>query len=150
MLGMLLLSLVHPEGPQQFCSRRGVRWDNTFSIHTAHRVFMGGSSQMLKMTGACNPIITDSPWRSPKHILQYSWHLLYLSKEVYKNSKQVRICKTPSSDQGHIHAPISGHFPSMGNTSKIQMRYSIRYRVEAMSFEELANVPTILRCQFYR
>jgi hypothetical protein len=111
---------------------------------------MGGTSQMLKMAGACNPIITDSPPRSPKHMLQYNWHLLYLSKEVYKNSKQVRICKTPSSDQGQIHVQISGHFPSMGNTSKIQRRYDIRYRVEAISFEELANVPTILRCQFYR
>jgi hypothetical protein len=38
----------------------------------------------------------------------------------------------------------------MGNTSKIQTRYGIRYRVEAISFEELANVPTILRVQFYR
>jgi hypothetical protein len=38
----------------------------------------------------------------------------------------------------------------MGNTSKIQRRYDIRYRVEAISFEEPANVPTILRCQFYR
>ncbi len=105
---------------------------------------------MLKIAGAYNPIITDSPPRSPEHILQYSWHLLYLSKEVYKNSKQVGICKTPLSDQGQTRVQISGHFPSMGNTSKIQRRYDIRYRVKAISFEELANVPTILRCQFHR